>query len=162
MTDKSTVQDGMVITLDYILTVDGEVLDESADSGPIEFLQGYGQIVTGLERELYGMAAGESKEVTVAAVDGYGEIDEDNYAVIPRAEFPGEVPLEVGVELQLRDQDGDVFDAYIEEVRDESVLLNFNHPLAGKVLLFSVTVVSLRDASPEELDHGHVHNHHHN
>ena len=161
MSEKNTVQDGMVITLDYVLTVDGEIIDQSSDAGPIEFLQGYGEIVSGLERALYGMAVGDSKQIAVAAADGYGEVDEEDYAVIPRTEFPDEVPLEVGVELQLRDQDGDVFDAFIEEVREESVLLNFNHPLAGKELHFSVTLVDLRDASEEELDHGHVHGEHH-
>jgi FKBP-type peptidyl-prolyl cis-trans isomerase SlyD len=65
--------------------------------------------------------------------------------------------LETGVALQLRDQDGDMLDAYIVEVRDDNVVLNFNHPLAGKELHFSVTVVDLRDATAEELSHGHVH-----
>lgn len=161
MSEMNLVKDGMVITLDYVLTVEGEVVDQSSDTGPIEFLQGYGQIIPGLEQALYGMAVGESKQVTVAAVDGYGEVDEDDFAVIPRSEFPDEVPLEVGVELQLRDQDGDVFDAFIEEVRDDSVLLNFNHPLAGKELVFAVTLIGLRAASEEEIDHGHVHSGHH-
>ncbi len=161
MSEINAVQDGMVLTLEYVLTVDGEVVDQSSDTGPIEFLQGHGQIIPGLEKALYGMTVGESKQVTVAAVDGYGEIDEEDFAVIPRAEFPDEVPLEIGVELQLRDQDDDVFDAFIEEVRDDSVLLNFNHPLAGKELVFAVTLVDLRAATEEELDHGHVHDAHH-
>jgi len=161
MAQENTVQDGMVVTLDYSLTVDGEVIDHSGDSGPIEFLQGEGQIVPGLERALYGMAVGDSKQLTVTAAEGYGELDEESYAEIPREEFTSEIPLEIGVELQLRDQDGDVFNAYIEEVGDDMVLMNFNHPLAGKELLFSVTVSGLRPATKEELEHGHVHGGHH-
>ena len=151
------IQDNVVVTLDYILTVDGEIVDKSDDTGPIQFLQGFGQIVPGLENALYGMVVGESKRVLVSPDDGYGVEDEDAYAEIPRSEFPPEIPLEVGVELQLKDQDGDVFDAYIEELREDTVLLNFNHRLAGKELEFSVKVVDLRSATEEELDHGHVH-----
>jgi FKBP-type peptidyl-prolyl cis-trans isomerase SlyD len=157
---KITVQEGVVVTLDYVLRVEGELIDQSADTGAIAFLQGYGQIVPGLEQALYGMAIGDSKQVLVAPTDGYGEVDQEDFAEIPRSEFPSEVPLQEGVELQLRDQDGDVFDAFIEEVRPDTVLLNFNHPLAGKELNFQVTVVDLRPATEEELDHGHVHDGH--
>jgi FKBP-type peptidyl-prolyl cis-trans isomerase SlyD len=158
--DKITVQDNLVVTLDYILTVDGEIIDQSGDAGAIEFLQGYGQVIPGLERALYGMAVGDHKQVSISAADGYGEIDEEAYAEIPLSEFPPEIPLEEGVELQLKDQDGDVFDAYIEEVLENTVLVNFNHPLAGKALHFVVTLVGLRSATEEELDHGHVHGGH--
>ena len=158
--DKITVQEGVVVTLDYILRVDGELIDQSADTGAIAFLQGYGQIVPGLEQALYGMVIGDSKQVLVAPADGYGEVDQEDFAEIPLSEFPAEIPLQEGVELQLRDQDGDVFDAFIEEVRPETVLLNFNHPLAGKELNFQVTITDLRPATEEELDHGHVHGGH--
>ena len=107
------------------------------------------------------MAVGDTKQLTVTPAEGYGEIDEEGFAEIPREEFTDEIPLEVGVELQLRDTDGDVFDAYIEEVGDDMVLMNFNHPLAGKELLFSVTVIGLRPPTKEELEHGHVHGGHH-
>ncbi len=159
--DKITIQDDVVVTLDYILKVDGEVIDQSGDDGAIEFLQGYGQVIPGLEQALYGMAIGDHKVVSVAPADGYGEFDEEGYAKIPRGEFPDEIPLEEGVELQLKDKDGDVFDAFIEEVDEDIVLINFNHPLAGKELQFEVTVIDLRPATKVELDHGHVHSGHH-
>jgi FKBP-type peptidyl-prolyl cis-trans isomerase SlyD len=158
---KLTVQANTVVTLDYTLTVDGEVVDQSQESGPIEFLQGSGQVIPGLENALYGMASGESREITVQPADGYGEEDVDAYAEIPRSEFPAEIPLEIGVQLQLRDEDGDEFEAYVEEVQDKVVILNFNHPLAGKELNFAVTVVDIRPATAEEIDHGHAHGHHH-
>lgn len=156
-TQPTNIQDDTVVTLDYTLIVDGEVIDHSQDTGPIQFMQGYGQIIPGLENALYGMAAGESKEVVVSPVEGYGEEDAEAYAEIPLSEFPPEMPLHVGVELQLRDQDGDEFEAFIEEIGENTVLLNFNHPLAGKELHFSVTVVDIRQASEEEIEHGHVH-----
>jgi FKBP-type peptidyl-prolyl cis-trans isomerase SlyD len=154
---RKTIQDDQVVSLDYILTVDGGVVDKSEENEPIQFIQGHGQIIPGLERQLYGMSIGESKKVVVAAAEGYGEPDSDAYAEVPRSEFPPHIPLENGVALQLRDQNGDVLDAYIVEVGSDTVRLNFNHPLAGKELHFQVTVVDLRDATDEELSHGHVH-----
>lgn len=151
------VADNTIVTLDYALKVDDELVDSSQDNGPIQFLQGAGHIVQGLERALYGMAVGETRQVQVQPADGYGEFDEDGYVEIPRSEFPATIPLEVGVEMQLRDQDGDIFDVYIEEVKKDTILLNFNHPLAGKVLDFNVTVIGIRQASTEEIEHGHVH-----
>lgn len=153
----ATVMDNVVVSLDYTLTVDGLVVDTSNGDEPIRFIQGQGQIVPGLEKALYGMSVGESKEIAVAAAQGYGEEDPNAYADIPRAEFPPEIPLEPGVELELKNQADEVIEASIVSVGEESIRLNFNHPLAGKVLNFSVKVVELRYATPEELDHGHVH-----
>ncbi len=151
------VGDDMVVTLDYTLTVNGEIIDSSIGSQPIEFIQGRGQIIPGLERELYGLALGDGKDVVVAATDGYGDRDPNAVADIPRDQFPPQLPLKPGTELQLRGQDGEELEAYIEDVGDETIRLNFNHPLAGKELHFSIKVVELRSATPEELAHGHVH-----
>lgn len=151
------VGDDMVVTLDYTLTVNGEIIDSSIGSQPIEFIQGHGQIIPGLERELYGLALGDGKDVVVAATDGYGDRDPNAVADIPRDQFPPQLPLKPGTELQLRGQDGEELEAYIEDVGDETIRLNFNHPLAGKELHFSIKVVELRSATPEELAHGHVH-----
>jgi len=152
-----TIQDDIVVTLDYTLMVDGEIIEQSENSGAIQFIQGRGEIVPGLENALYGMRVGESKQLSVPPEEAYGEEDGEAYAEIPRREFPPDFPLEVGAELQLRDQDGDVLEAYIQEVGDDFVLLNFNHRLAGKTLDFSVSVTDLRPASLEEIVHGHVH-----
>ena len=94
---KDTVQDGLVVSMDYKLTVDGEVLDSSEDAGPLQFLAGYGNIVPGLERELAGMKIGESKDVVVAPADGYGEFDEEAFMEVPRNEFPSDLQLEEGI-----------------------------------------------------------------
>lgn len=152
-----SISDDVVVSLDYTLTVDGEVVDSSEENEPIQFIQGQGQVIPGLERNLYGMEVGDTRDVVVPAAEGYGEEDPDAYADVPRSEFPAQIPLEPGIELQLTNQDGEQLQAYIESVEDDSVRLNFNHPLAGKELHFAVEVIDLRSATPEELDHGHVH-----
>ena len=148
--------------MDYKLTVDGEVLDSSEDAGPLQFLAGYGNIVPGLEREMAGMKIGESKDVVVAPADGYGEFDEEAFMEVPRNEFPTDLQLEEGIELNVTDEDGQNQYARVENITDESVRLDFNHPLAGAELHFTVKVVALRDPTKEELDHGHVHEEGHN
>jgi FKBP-type peptidyl-prolyl cis-trans isomerase SlyD len=152
-----TVKDNVVVALDYTLTIEGSVVDTSEGDEPIRFIQGQGQIIPGLEQALYGMELGESKSVVIPPKEGYGDEDPSAYTDIPRGEFPSEIPLVPGLELELKDKSGDILEASIASVSDESVRLNFNHPLAGKILNFSVKVVELRYATPEELDHGHVH-----
>ncbi|NPA31371.1 MAG: peptidylprolyl isomerase [Chloroflexi bacterium] len=168
MSDKSeakrTVRDNDVVTIEYTLKVDGEVVDSSEQHGPLSYIHGQGHIIPGLEKELQGMAVGESKEVTVSPEEGYGVEDPNAFIALPKSEFPPTITLEPGVQLQLSDQSGQVYNATIHEVKDDSVVLNFNHPLAGKTLHFTVKVVGLREATPEELAHGHVHSegdHHH-
>ena len=151
------ISDDVVVSLDYTLTVDGELVDSSDENEPIQSIQGQGQVIPGLERSLYGMGVGDSKQVVVAASEGYGDEDPEAYADVPRSEFPSQIPLEPGVELQLTNQDGEQLQAFIESIEEDSVRLNFNHPLAGKELHFAVEVIDLRQATPEELDHGHVH-----
>ncbi|CAG1016542.1 FKBP-type peptidyl-prolyl cis-trans isomerase SlyD [Anaerolineales bacterium] len=160
---KDTVQDGLVVSMEYTLTVDGEVLDSSKDAGPLQFLAGYDNIVPGLEREMVGMKIGESKDVVVSPADGYGEFDEDAYAEVPRSEFPDDMELELGMELGVTDEDDNHQMAFVESFDDETVRLDFNHPLAGAELHFNVKVVGLREPTKDELEHGHVHEegHHH-
>ena len=155
--NPAVVADDVVVSLDYTLTVDAEVVDSSEGSDPIEFLQGHGQIITGLEQALYGMKIGDEKMVVVKPSEGYGEVDEDAFIDVPRSEFPSDIPAQVGVAIQMQDEHGDVLDARIFEVSKDVITLDFNHPLAGKELTFKVTVVELREATEEELAHGHVH-----
>jgi FKBP-type peptidyl-prolyl cis-trans isomerase SlyD len=153
----NVVADNVVVSLEYKLTVGGEVVDQTDDSDPLEFLQGHKNIIPGLEKELYGMSVGEKKSVTVLARDAYGELDPEALIDVPREEFPPEIPLEQGVQIQVRDMQGGLMDARIEKIGDQNVQLNFNHPLAGEDLQFDVSIVSLREPTPEELEHGHVH-----
>jgi FKBP-type peptidyl-prolyl cis-trans isomerase SlyD len=160
---KDTVQDGVVVSMDYKLTVDGEVLDSSDDAGPLQFLAGHDNIVPGLEREMMGMKIGESRDVVVEPKDGYGEFDDEAFMEVPRNEFPSDLQIEEGVELNVTDEDGQNQYARVESLTDDLVRLDFNHPLAGAELHFTVKVLTLRDPTKEELDHGHVHEegHHH-
>lgn len=153
------VEDDVVVTLAYRLSVDGEVIEdsESEEGERIEFIQGAGQVLPALEEQLYGLGVGDQKDVTLQPDEGYGMPDPDAYADVPRSEFPAEIPLRPGVELQLKDEDDELQYAVIESVNDQDVRLNFNHQLAGKVLEFSVHVIGLRTATSEELEHGHVH-----
>lgn len=160
---KDLVQNGLVVSMEYTLKVDGEVIDSSEGHDPLEFLAGYGNIIPGLESKMIGMKIGESKDVVVSAMDGYGEYDEDAFLDVPRGQFPKDMPVEEGLELTVRDDSGEGRYARIESVEGETVRLNFNHPLAGDELNFNVKVVALREPTDEELDHGHVHadGHHH-
>jgi FKBP-type peptidyl-prolyl cis-trans isomerase SlyD len=153
----SVIADDVVVTLDYTLTVDGEVVDSTAGIDPISFLQGYENILPGLENELYGLKIGDQKKVFITAKDAYGEIDADSIVDVPRADIPKDIPLKPGIELQVSNEDGELMDAVITSISKDSVRLDFNHPLAGKDLNFEVTVVDLRVAEPEEIEHGHVH-----
>jgi FKBP-type peptidyl-prolyl cis-trans isomerase SlyD len=153
-----TIANDIVVGLDYVLKLeDGDVVDSSDDRNPLEFLQGHGEIVPGLEQALYGMAVGDEKRVVVEPADGYGEVDPVAIRSVPRDTFPPDLELTPGKALQMRDQQGEVFTAYVEDVRPDGVVLDFNHPLAGETLYFDVRVTTLRTATDEELNHGHVH-----
>jgi len=154
---SNILTDDLVVTLDYTLTVDGQIVDSSEGSEPIEFIQGYGNIVAGLERELYGMAVGQSKDVTVSASDGYGDVDPTAIIDVPRKDFPPQIPVKKGVQLQVKHEDGGLLDTTIVAVTKDSVRLDFKHPLAGKELFLHVTIKELREATEEEIEHGHAH-----
>ena len=155
MSDK--VQNDLVVSMEYTLHVDGKVFDSSEGQEPLEFLAGASNIITGLEREMIGMKIGESKDVVVSPEDGYGEMEEDAYMDVPRSEFPEDMPMRPGVEMEMSDDDGNPMYARIDSVDGDTVTLNFNHPLAGKELHFNVKVIGLRAATKEELAHGHAH-----
>jgi FKBP-type peptidyl-prolyl cis-trans isomerase SlyD len=163
MTEELEVNDGQVVSMHYTLHVDGKVVDSSEGGEPLQFIQGLGHIIPGLEHELYDMKIGEKKDVVVAAKDGYGESDPSAFMEVPRASFPPNIPLTLGTELELRDQEDHPVYARIDEVTEKNVRLNMNHPLAGKELHFSIQIADLRLATDEEVSHGHVHGeeHHH-
>lgn len=160
MSEKDlTVADGVVVSLDYTLRLDdGEIIDSSEGQSPLEYLHGQGNIIPGLEKALVGMSAGDEKEVMVQAAEAYGEVDMDAFQIVPRSTFPEDMDLEEGMGLNLRDaQSGQPVQATIAEIRDEGVMLDFNHPLAGETLHFQVKIPALRRATAEEMSHGHVH-----
>ena len=154
-----------VVTVDYRLHLgDGKIIEQSEQDDPLVYLHGYEEIVPGLEKALEGKKAGESLKVQVSAEEGYGEYDPDGVEEVPRAEFPEDLQLEAGGVISATDDEGDEVDFLVKEVRGDTVVVDFNHPLAGKTLHFEVTVKEVRKATAEELEHGHVHGpggHHH-
>ncbi|PTA68141.1 FKBP-type peptidyl-prolyl cis-trans isomerase [Deinococcus arcticus] len=144
-----------VVELDYTLTVDGEVIDQSESGEPLTYLHGHSNIIPGLERALEGKAAGESLQVTVAPEDGYGERDEDNVEELSLEDFEDDV--EIGATYYAQAEDGSVMPFSVMAVEGDRVQVDFNPPLAGMTLNFDVKVLSVRDATAEELEHGHAH-----
>lgn len=149
----TVVSNDQVVSLAYELRLEnGEVFDKSEEQAPLEFVQGRGQIIPGLENALYGMEIGEEKEVVVSPEEGYGEYDEDELDVVPRQAFPDHLELSKGMGLRLRDKNtGEVYVAYVSDLDEEKAVLDYNHPLAGETLHFQIRVVDLREATDEEL-----------
>ena len=159
------IKEGSVVSMTYRLTnTAGEELDSADKSAPFMYLHGQGQIVPGLERELEGLATGAKKQVVVAPVDGYGEFEPELQTVARRDQFPADQALEVGMRFaaDVGQEQPVVF--MVVEVEGEEVTLDGNHPLAGETLHFDVEILEVRDATEEELAHGHAHGpdgHHH-
>lgn len=151
---KQTIQDGLVVTVAYTLTVDGEVVEEALADDPFEYLHGAMNIVPGLESALAGKAVGDEVKVVVQPADGYGDYDPENVEEVAKDEIPDAADLEEGMVVMLEDEDGDMFEAIITEVKADSVILDFNDTLAGKVLNYAVKVLDLREATEEEVEQG--------
>ncbi len=164
MTPERVAQD-VVVSLQYRLSLDdGSLVEESETGDPLVYLHGHDNIIAGLERELEGMAVGDQKSIVVEPEDGYGEYDEDDMEQVSNTDMPPGFEPEVGMLLEVHDEEEDEdYVAIIREVNDDGMLLDFNHPLAGERLHFEVTVLALRAASDDEIDHGHAHagDHHH-
>ena len=142
----SIVADDIVVSLDYTLRLDdGEIIETTTDDGPVEFIQGYGQVLSGLEAKLYGMRVGDEKQLVIEAEDGYGEYDPEAVEVVPRDMFPEDVDLTEGTPLELVDEENDeVIEGTISEIRQDGVVIDLNHPLAGETLYFHVRIMALR------------------
>ncbi|MFD2609844.1 peptidylprolyl isomerase [Deinococcus taklimakanensis] len=144
-----------VADINYKLTVDGELIDQSEENDPLTYLHGHSNIIPGLERALEGKAAGDRVQVTVQPEDGYGPRDEDNSEDLDREDFDDDI--EIGATYYAQSEDGSVLPFTVTAVNGDKVTVDFNPPLAGKVLNFDVTVLNVRDATAEELEHGHAH-----
>jgi FKBP-type peptidyl-prolyl cis-trans isomerase SlyD len=139
-----TIQDGSTVTIDYTMTLeDGEVIDSTSDLEPLTYVQGQGEIIAGLELFLQGKSKGESLEVAVQPDMGFGESDQEAFIEIPKSDLPPD-GLEVGTTLQGQGPQGQSIEGRVVEVRENSAVIDFNHPLAGKVLHFTVTIVDVQ------------------
>lgn len=140
-----TAKQGDTVAVHYTGKLeDGEVFDSSRDRDPLEFEVGSGQVIPGFDRAVEGLEVGNSREVTVAPEEGYGEPREDLVVDVERDQFPAETEPEVGRQVQVQVAPGQNRVATIAEVQEESVTLDLNHPLAGKSLTFDVELVEIK------------------
>ena len=145
-----------VITMHYTLTDDeGQVLDSSDGQAPLAYLHGHHNIIPGLEQALEGQESGFEERITVEAAEAYGERNEEAVIETSRSHFPEEMTPEAGMQVYAEGPEGPIPFTIIE-VEGDKVVLDGNHPLAGKRLHFDVRITEVREASAEELEHGHV------
>ena len=159
------IANDLAVTIHYTLTNNkGEVLDTSVDGEPLTYLHGAGNIIPGLENGLTGKVKGDKANVVVQPQDGYGIRHLELIQDVPRAAFGAGAKLDVGMEFHAQGAGGEVRRVAITAINGDIITVDGNHPLAGEVLNFSVTVEEVRKATEEELNHGHVHGpdgHHH-
>jgi FKBP-type peptidyl-prolyl cis-trans isomerase SlyD len=152
------IGNNVVASIHYTLTNNsGEVLDSSEGAEPLAYLHGAGNIIPGLENALAGKAAGSSLQVNIAPADAYGELQPELVQVVPREAFQGVDEIEPGMAFEAQDPQGQARRIIVKDVEGDEVTIDANHPLAGVELNFDVQVVDVRDASEEEIAHGHVH-----
>lgn len=152
------IGDNVVVSIHYTLTNNtGETLDSSEGGEPLYYLHGAGNLIPGLENELKGKTAGTSLQVTVAPEEGYGPVHDALIEVVPKAAFQGVDNIEPGMAFEASDQNGQSRRIVVTEVSGDEITVDGNHPLAGVELSFDVEIVGVRDATEEEIAHGHVH-----
>ncbi len=145
-----------VVSLHYNLTdSSGKQLDSSQGHDPLTYMEGVGQIIPGLEKAILALKAGDKKNVKVYAVEAYGERNDRYVVKVPRTNLP-EGNIQVGDEFQ-SSEDPNAHPFRVIDISDVEVMLDANHPLAGVDLNFNVEIIAIREASAEELTHGHVH-----
>jgi FKBP-type peptidyl-prolyl cis-trans isomerase SlyD len=159
-----TISTNHVVSIHYTLTNDaGEILDSSTGNDPLAYIHGIGNIIPGLESALTGRALGDKFKVSIAPEDGYGLRDNEMMQNVPKSAFQGVDEILPGMQFQAQSPQGMTLVTVVDVDGDE-VILDGNHPMAGMTLHFEVEVADIRDATSEELEHGHVHGpdgHHH-
>jgi len=152
------IDDNLVVSMHYKLTDDdGNVLDSSEGSEPLSYLHGARNIIPGLEKALVGKVEGDSLQVRVEPAEGYGEVMPDLIQTIERADFQDVESVEVGMAFEAKAPDDSVQRIVVKKVDGDEVTIDSNHPLAGVVLHFDIEIVGVREATEEELAHGHAH-----
>lgn len=152
------IAENKVVGIEYTLTgSDGAVLDTSEGRGPLAYLHGKGGIIPGLEAELTGKAVGDEFKAVIPPEKAYGPRQDNLLNRVPKDAFEGKLEFELGLQFPVQDQQGNQRMVTIVHIEDDSVVLDANHPLAGEELTFEVKVVEVRDATEEELSHGHSH-----
>lgn len=167
-----TVDTNMVVSLHYKLTnhKTGEHIEETSENQPMQFLYGIERIIPAFEVNIHGLKAGDTFEFHIPSVEAYGDKNDDHVALIPISVFfdesgkLDETQIKVGAVLPMTDNEGNHLRGTVLEITDETVTMDFNHPLAGTDLFFQGTILEVRPATDEEIAHGHshgAHGHHH-
>lgn len=152
------IGENCVVSFHYTLTnSDGETLDSSKGREPLKYLHGARNIVPGLEKALEGKSAGEKLTVEVQPDEAYGQVNPDLVQKVPRAAFEGAPEIKAGMQFQAQGPTGEVQVITVKEVVDDEVTVDANHPLAGEVLHFDIAVEDVREATEDEVAHGHAH-----
>ena len=156
------IGENSVVSMHYKLTDDdGKILDSSEASKPLAYLHGAGNIIPGLEKALVGKGEGDSFQVRVEPAEGYGKVNPEGIKVIERSAFQGVDSVEAGMTFEAKAPDGTAQRIVVKKVEGNEVTIDLNHPLAGVPLNFDIQIVSVREATKEELEHGHTHDHGH-
>ena len=157
------IDKNQVVSIEYEVKENGtdKVLDSNVGGKPLEFIMGSGQIIKGLEEAIAEMSVGDKKEVIVAPVNAYGEYISDYIQEVPRDQFVG-IDLPEGMTLFGQGENGETVQVIVKDFNDEVVIVDYNHPLAGKELKFVVTIRDAREATEKELACGLHHHEHHN
>ena len=150
------VENSKMVSVDYALTVDGQIADKSQPGQPLQFICGTGMLLPKFEAAIMGLEPGETTKFTLEAKDGYGEIIPEAIVELPKTVFmmDGKIAEEIlfeGSQIPMATADGQHMMGRVKEVKAETVMMDFNHPMAGKTLNFEVTVVEVRDVTPEDL-----------
>ena len=155
-----SISNDQVVSIHYELrSVDsGEILDSNLNAAPLSFIVGKGQIIPGLEDKIKELKAGENADIKVVAADAYGIYDENAVQTLPKEQFAG-LELQVGMTLYGQGEQGETVQVVVKNFNDETVEIDFNHPLAGQDLLFAINVLEVRDATEDELLNGYVGGH---
>ena len=152
------IDDNLIVSIHYKLTDDdGNIVDSSEGLEPLSYLHGAGNIIPGLEKALAGKVEGDSLQVVVEPAEGYGEVRPDLIQTVERAVFPVGEPIEVDMMFEAQAPDDSVQHIVVKKVDGDEVTIDANHPLAGIVLHFDINVVGVREATEEEVAHGHAH-----
>ena len=152
------IQKNRAVSFHYTLTDDdGNNLDSSAGTVPLGYLHGAGNIIPGLESALEGKSVGDSLEVAVVAAEGYGEVQQELIQEVPKSSFQSVDTIEVGMRFEAQTSQGGTVPVSVTAVTDDTVTVDGNHPLAGVNLNFDISIEDVREATEEEIAHGHIH-----
>ncbi|WP_104721187.1 FKBP-type peptidyl-prolyl cis-trans isomerase [Helicobacter mesocricetorum] len=149
------ISNNQVVSIEYQVKEDGteNILDSNIGGQPLEFIMGKGEVIKGLENAVAKMSVGDKQEIVIAPVDAYGEYISDYVQEVPREQFVG-IDLQAGMTLFGQGDNGQTVQVIVKDFNDDVVIVDYNHPLAGKTLSFAVTLLDAREATEKELSYG--------